>query len=133
MDFIPEGIVVHRVCRRADAQTRLEESPPWSALHALIEKRLDLVLQQALLDRVEKLFGLPEGQAPVLATLGVFLSGDNVSNGFFVAIITVQDELEFNAHGRAPPGLRGRCMMPAILPESSIIPSISMLSSRTAR
>jgi hypothetical protein len=75
------------------------------------------MMQQAFLDRGEELFGLPECQAQVLDTLGVLLHGDDVSDGFFLAIITAHDELEFDAHGRAPPGLRGRCMMQAILSE----------------
>src|SRR5205807_738759 len=72
-----------------------------------LEKRLNLVLQQALLESVQELFGLPECQAQMLDALGVLLQGDEVSDGFFLAIIAAYDELEFDAHGRAPPGLRG--------------------------
>jgi len=81
-----------------------EESTAVRAGRAPVEKRLNLMVQQAFLDRGEELFGLPECQAQMLDTLGVLLQGDDVSDGFFLAIIAAQDELEFDAHGRAPPG-----------------------------
>jgi len=43
--------------------------------------------------------------SPDARCAGVLLAGDEVSNGFFMAIIAAHDELEFDAHGRAPPGL----------------------------
>ncbi len=82
-----------------------------------LEKRLNLVLQQALLESVQELCGLPECQAQMLDALSVLPQGDDVSDGVFLAIITAHDELEFDAHGRAPPGLSSRCMMQTILPE----------------
>ena len=66
------------------------------------------MLQQALLESVQELFGLPECQAQMLDALGVLLQGDEVSDGFFLAIIAAHDELEFDAHRRTPPGLSGR-------------------------
>ena len=78
---------------------------------------IPLVLQQVFLDRVEELFSLSEGQAQMLDALRVLLQGNDISDGFFLAIIGAHDELEFDAHGRAPLGLSGRCMMQAILPE----------------
>ena len=84
---------------------------------AAVEKCLHLVLQQAFLDRGEELFGLRERQAQMLNALGVLLQGDEVCHRFFPAIIAAHDELEFDAHGRAPPGLSGGGMMQAILPE----------------
>jgi len=84
---------------------------------ARIEKRLNLVLEQALLDRVEELFGLLECQAQMLDALGVLPQGDDIGDGFLMAIIAAQDELEFDVHGKTPPGLSGGCMMQAILPE----------------
>jgi len=47
----------------------------------------------------------------MLDALGVFLESDDVRDSIFLAIITAQDEWEFDPHGRAPPGLSGRCMM----------------------
>ena len=48
---------------------------------------------------------------------GVLLQGDNVSDGFFLAIIAAHDKLEFDVHRKTPPGLSGGCMMQATLPE----------------
>jgi hypothetical protein len=44
------------------------------------------------------------------------------SDSFFLAIIAADDELEFDAHRRAPPGLHGGCMIQAILPEFAVYP-----------
>ena len=52
----------------------------------------------------------------------VFLQGDDISDSFFLAIIAAHDELEFDAHRRAPPRLHGGCMMQAILPEFAVYP-----------
>ena len=67
-----------------------EGSAAVRAGRAPVEKRLNLVLQQAFLDRVEELFGLLECQAQMLDALGVLLQGDDVGDGFFVAIIAAQ-------------------------------------------
>ena len=74
---------------------------------ARVEKRINLVLQQTFLDSVQELFGLPDCQAQMLDALGVLLQGDDVGDSVFMAIIAAHDELEFDAHGRALPGLSG--------------------------
>jgi hypothetical protein len=110
-----------------------EGSAAVRADRAPVEKRRNLMLQQAFLDRGEELFGLPECQAQVLDTLGVLLQSDDVSNGFFLAIIAAHDELEFDAHRRAPLELHGGCMMQAILPEFIAYPQhLHALVSSTA-
>jgi hypothetical protein len=38
--------------------------------------------------------------------LGVLPQGDDIAEGFSLAIIAAQGELECDAYGRAPPGLR---------------------------
>jgi hypothetical protein len=45
--------------------------------------------------------------AQMLNALGVLLESDDVGDGFFLAIIAAHNELEFDAHGRAPLGLSG--------------------------
>lgn len=75
------------------------------------------MLQEALLDGGAELFGLPECEAQMRDALGVLPQGDDIGDGFFVAIIITHNELECDAPGRAPPGSSGRGMMPAILPE----------------
>ena len=37
----------------------------------------------------------------------VFLQGDDIGDGFFVAIIITNNELKFDAHGGASPGSHG--------------------------
>jgi hypothetical protein len=60
----------------------------------------------------------------MLDALSVLLQGDDVGDDFFLAIIAAHDELEFDAHGRAPLGLRGRGMMQAMLPEFVAYPRL---------
>src|SRR2546427_3111383 len=98
--------------------------PAVRAGRAPVEKHSNLVLQQAFLNRVEELFGLLECQAQMLAALSVLLQSDDVGDDFFLAIIAAHDELEFDAHGRAPLGLSGGCMMQAILPEFVAYPQL---------
>ncbi len=56
------------------------------------KKRLDLLLQQALLGSFEELFGFLECQAQVLDALAVLLQGDDIRHGFFMAIVAAHDE-----------------------------------------
>ena len=89
---------------------------------ACVEKGLNLVLQQVVLESVQELFRLRERQAQMLNALVVFLQGDDIGDGFFLAIIAAHDELEFHTHGGAPPGLSSGGMMQAILPEFADYP-----------
>jgi hypothetical protein len=80
------------------------------------QKGVHLVCKYALLDGGEELFCLRERQAQVLNALGVLLPGDDVGHSFFTAIIGAQDELQFDAHGEAPPvGVVSRWVSSAIL------------------
>jgi hypothetical protein len=45
-------------------------------------------------------------QAQMRDALGVLPQGDDIAEGFSLAIIAAQGELECDAYGRAPPGLR---------------------------
>jgi hypothetical protein len=74
---------------------------------ARLEKRVNLVLQQAFLESVQELFGLPEGQAQMLDALGVLLKDDDIGDGFFMAIIITNNELKFDAHGESSSGSGG--------------------------
>jgi hypothetical protein len=89
------------------------------------EKRVDLSLQQAVLDGFEELFGFLESQAQMFDALAVLLQGDNIGDGGFMAIIISNNELQFDTHGGASPGSGGRGMMPAIVPE--IVPYPQLL------
>jgi hypothetical protein len=79
-------------------------------------------LQEFFLDEFEELFGLGEGQAEMLNAVAVFFQRHDISYGFFTAIIAAQDELEFDAHGWAPPGGMGGGMNWPILLENLQLP-----------
>ena len=79
------------------------------------KKRFNLLLQHAVLDGGEELCGCLERQTEMRRACGVLLQGDEVCHRFFTAIIAAHDELDFDTHGRAPPGLSGSCMIQAIL------------------
>src|SRR2546427_4724937 len=71
---------------------------------ARVEKSVNLLLQHASLDGVQELFGLPECQAQMLDALGVLLQGDEVGDGFCLAIIITNNKLQFDAHGECSSG-----------------------------
>ena len=75
---------------------------------ARIEKCVDLSLEHALLDGGEELLRLRKRQAHMLNASVVVLQGDDIGNGFFVAIIITNNALKFDAHGGASPGSHGR-------------------------
>jgi hypothetical protein len=86
---------------------RLEWSTAVWTGRARIKKRMDLMLQHALLDDFEQLLRLRERQAQVLKAAVVFLQGNDISDGFFLAIIVANNELQFDAHGETSVGLHG--------------------------
>jgi hypothetical protein len=49
-------------------------------------------------------FGSGQGQAELLDTLVIFVEGDDIGDGFWLALIVADDELEFDAHTGASPG-----------------------------
>ena len=80
------------------------------------KKRLNLLLQHALLDSGKELLGFLERQTEMFKAGGILLQGDEVGHRFFTAIIAAHDQLQFDAHEGI---LRFRWwgMMPVILPE----------------
>jgi hypothetical protein len=81
------------------------------------KKRLNLLLQHALLDGGEELLGFLERQTEMLNACGVFLQGDDVCHRFFTAIIAAHDQLQFDAPGECSSGSGEGGMMQVILPE----------------
>jgi hypothetical protein len=73
-----------------------------------VEKGGNLVLQQVSLQDAEELFGFRQGQPELLDALVVFVERDHISDGFFLTLITAQDELKFDTHMGASPGSSGR-------------------------
>jgi hypothetical protein len=86
----------------------LERGATIRALAVGVQIPRNLLFQQCFLDAFEELFGLGESQPEMLNTVGILLQSDNVGHRFFTAIIAVQDQLQFDAHGWAPPGGMGR-------------------------
>jgi hypothetical protein len=70
-----------------------------------VEKGGELLLEQLSLDGTEELFGLGQGQAEMFDALVVLGEGEDIGDGLFVIVIVTDDELQFDAHNRASPGL----------------------------
>src|SRR6266478_1157234 len=73
-------------------------------IRARVEKRVNLLLQHAVLDGVEELLRLRERQTQMLKASRVFLQGDDIGDGFFLAIIITNNKLQFDAHGECSSG-----------------------------
>lgn len=58
---------------------------------ARVEKRGNLALEHARLESCEELLRLREPQAQMLDALVVFRQGDDISDGFVLAIIAAQE------------------------------------------
>jgi hypothetical protein len=82
-----------------------------------VEKRVNLLLKQVVLQGAEELFGLGEGQPQMLDTLVVLVEGDHIGGSLFLTLIAAHDELQFDTHTGASPGSSGRGMIQVILPE----------------
>jgi hypothetical protein len=66
---------------------------------ARTENRGNLSLEHTVLDDFEELLRLRERQAEMLDASVVFLQGNDIGDGFFMALIAAHDELEFHTHG----------------------------------
>ena len=66
------------------------------------------MLQQVSLKRTEELFGLRQGQPEMLNALAVFVERDHIGDGLFLTLIAAYNELKFDTHTEASPGLSGR-------------------------
>src|SRR2546425_1467028 len=83
---------------------------------ALIEKGVNLLLEEVSLEGAEKLFGLGQGQPEMFDALVLFVEGDDIGDGFFITLIVTNDELQFDTHRGASPSSSGRGRKRAILP-----------------
>jgi hypothetical protein len=73
-----------------------------------VKKGADLLLEEALLESTEELFGLRQSQPEMLDALVVLVEDKDIGDGFFLTVIVTDDELQFDAHRRASPGSSGR-------------------------
>ena len=92
------------------AVDRVRRPAVWTG-RAGSEKRVNLALQQPVLEGFEELFGFSEGQAQMLDACVVLFQGDEVGDGGFMAIIITHNELQFDAYGSAFPSSGGGGMM----------------------
>jgi hypothetical protein len=60
------------------------------------------------LQSTEELFGLRQGQPEMLDVLAVFVERNHIGDGLFMTLIAAYNELKFDTHTGASPGLSGR-------------------------
>jgi len=60
---------------------------------ALIEKGVNLLLEEMSLEGAEQVFGLGQGQPEMLNALVLYVEGEDISDGFFITLIVTNDEL----------------------------------------
>src|SRR5215467_770695 len=103
--------------RAARAGFQVQRRPAVRAIRARVEKGINLLLEEVLLEGAEELFGLREGQPEMLDALMALVEGEDIGNGLFLTLIVTHDELQFDTHRGASPGSSDRCIAQAILPE----------------
>ena len=86
----------------------LERRPAGWTSRIRVEKGIDLLLEEVLLQGAEKVFGLGQSQPEMLEALMVLGEGDDIGDGLFVIVIVTDDELQFDAHSRTSPGSCGK-------------------------
>jgi hypothetical protein len=100
----------------------LEGSTAVWTRRARVEKRVHLSLEHAVLDGFEELLRLRERQTQMLKASRVFLQGDDIGDGFFLAIIITNDKWQFDVQGGCSSGSGGGEMREVILPEFVVYP-----------
>src|SRR5712691_4674318 len=90
--------------RAASAGFRGQRRPAVRAIRARVEKGVDLLLEEVLLQGAEEVFGLRQSQPEMLDALMVLVKGDDIGDGLFLTLIVTHDELQFEAHTGASPG-----------------------------
>jgi len=73
-----------------------------------MEKGVDLLLEEGLLQGAEEMFGLRHGQPEMLDALMVLVEGDDIGDGLFMTVIVTNNELQFDTHTGASPGSSDR-------------------------
>src|SRR5215510_7739456 len=84
--------------RALRAGFQVQRRPAVRAIRARVEKGVDLLLEEVLLQGTEEVFGLRERQPEMLDALMVLVKGDDVGDGLFLTMIITHDELQFEAH-----------------------------------
>jgi len=110
--FQPRAVQRERAKQRAERAARMgfhgQQGATVRARGTRVEKRVNLLLKQVLLEDAEELFGLGKGQPEMLDALAVFVERHHIGDSFFMILIAAHDELKFDTHTGASPGLSGR-------------------------
>jgi len=80
-----------------------------------VEKGVNLLWEEVSLEGAEKLFGLGQGPPELCDALSVLLEGHDIGDGLFMAVTVTDDEVQFDAHRSASPGVSGRGRVRVIL------------------
>src|SRR4030095_12516800 len=99
--------------RAPRAGFQVQRRPAVRAIRARIEKGVDLLLKEVLLEGAEEVFGLRQSQPEMLEALMVLVEGDDIGDGLFITLIITHDELQFEAHTGASPGSSDRSIAQA--------------------
>src|SRR5262245_12407144 len=103
--------------RAPRAGFQVQRRPAVRAVRGRIEKGVDLLLEEVLLQGAEEVFGLRQGQPEMLDALMVLVEGDDIGDGLFLTLIVTHDKVQFDTHTGASPGSSDRGIAQAILPE----------------
>src|SRR5438034_10213028 len=85
----------HGAKRALRAGFQGQRRPAVRAIRARVEKGVDLLLEEVLLQGAEEVFGLGEGQPEMLDALMVLVEGEDIGDGLFITLIITHDELQF--------------------------------------
>src|SRR5216683_3382341 len=91
--------------RPAGVGLELERRPAVPARRTRVEKGGDLLLEEVPLEGAEEVFGLGQGQPEMLDALMVLVEDDDIGDSLFITLIVIHDELQFDTHTGASPGL----------------------------
>src|SRR6266446_6968597 len=94
--------------RAAGVGFTLEQGATVRARGTRVEKGVNLVLKQVLLQGAEELLSLRQSQPEMLDASVVLVEGDHIGDGLFLTRIAAHDELKFDTHTGASPGSSGR-------------------------
>src|SRR5215471_7619940 len=94
--------------RAAAVGLELERRAAVRARCMRVEKGVDLLLEEVVLEGAKELFGLGQTQPEMLDTLVVLVEGDDIGAGFFMTVIVTDDEWQCDAHSRTSPGSCGK-------------------------
>src|SRR5215510_6513805 len=84
--------------RAARAGFHLEQGATVRASGTRVEKGVNLLLKQVVLQGAEELFGLRQGQPEMLDASVILVEGDHIGDGLFLTLIAAHDELKFDTH-----------------------------------